>query len=64
MTNKVISLGATERGDWIIQPSVSQNTILVMMFNYTNAAFCMHYLNDEYEANLFIEYIIEKGDYE
>lgn len=64
MTDKPISLGPIEKGDWIIQPSVSKNTILVMMFNYTNAAFCMQYLNNEYEANLFIEYIIEKGDYE
>jgi len=64
MENEIISLGPIEKGDWIIQPSVSKNAILVMMFNYTNAAFCMHYLTNEYEANLFIEYIIEKGDYE
>lgn len=62
MIKGFIPLGPIEKGEWIIQASVYKDTILVMMFNYTNANFYTQYLNDEYEANMFIEYVLEKGE--
>ena len=62
MIKGVISLGAVHKGSWIIQASVYKENILVMMFNFTNAKFYLQYLNNEYEANMFIEYVIEKGE--
>lgn len=62
MIKGFIPLGPVERGEWIIQASVYKSHILVMMFNYTNGNFYTQYLNNEYEANMFIEYVLEKGE--
>lgn len=62
MAKGLISLGPVHKNDWIIQASVFKDHILVMMFNYTNGNFYLQYLNNEYEANMFIEYVLEKGE--
>lgn len=62
MAKELISLGPVHKNDWIIQASVFKDHILVMMFNYTNGNFYLQYLNNEYEANMFIEYVLEKGE--
>lgn len=61
MIKGIASLGPIEKGAWIIQPSAYKGCILVLMLNYTNGNFYLQYLNDEYEANMFIEYVLEKG---
>lgn len=61
MIKSFVSLGAVEKGQWIIQASVYKNHILITMFNYTNANCYTQYLDNEYQANLFIEYVLEKG---
>jgi hypothetical protein len=60
--NKIISLGPIKRKDWFIQASLFKDTILVMMFNEAKFNFYVQYLRNEYEANMFIEYVIEKGE--
>lgn len=55
------SLGAVEKGHWFIQASVYKSHILITMFNYTNGNCYTQYLDNEYQANLFIEYVLEKG---
>lgn len=60
--NKLISLGAIKRDEWTIQASLYKDTILVMMFSEATLNFYLQYLRNEYEANLFIEYVIEKGE--
>jgi hypothetical protein len=63
MSNKrIIILGPIVRDDWLIQASLYNDTILVSMFNEVTFNFYMQYLHNEYEANLFIEYVIEKGE--
>ncbi len=62
MSKKIISLGPILREDWVIQASLCRDTILVCMFNEQTFAYYMQYLNNEYEANMFIEYVIEKGE--
>jgi hypothetical protein len=59
---KFISLGPIERDDWIIQASLYNHRIMVIMFNQINGNYAMQYLNNEYEANIFIEYVLEKGE--
>ena len=61
MAKGIVSLGPVHKGSWIIQASVYKEHILVMMFNFQTATFAMQYLKDEYEANLFVEYVLEKG---
>lgn len=62
MSRKLISLGAVAREEWIVQASLFSNTILVVMYNTQTGYYTMQYLRDEYEANMFIEYVIEKGE--
>lgn len=62
MLKGFIPLGAIERGEWIIQLSVYKHHILILMFNYVNTNFYTQCLSNEYEANLFIEYVLEKGE--
>jgi hypothetical protein len=61
MIKGFVPLGPVEKGQWIIQASVYKDRILVTMFNYTNANCYTQYLSNEYEANMFIEYVLEKG---
>jgi hypothetical protein len=62
-TNKrIVILGPIVRDDWLIQASLYNDTILISMFNEVTFNFYMQYLRNEYEANLFIEYVIEKGE--
>jgi hypothetical protein len=60
--NKVTFLSVVKKDDWLIQASVFKYVILVTMFNEITGKCFIQYLNNEYEANLFIEYVIEKGD--
>jgi hypothetical protein len=62
MAKNLISLGSIQKGEWIIQPSLYKGRVLVMMYNYVNGRFYLQYLNDNYEANIFIEYVLEKGE--
>lgn len=62
MAKNLISLGSIQKGEWIIQPSLYKRRVLVMMYNYVNGRFYLQYLNDNYEANIFIEYVLEKGE--
>lgn len=62
MAKNLISLGSIQKGEWIIQPSLYRGRVLVMMYNYVNGRFYLQYLNDNYEANIFIEYVLEKGE--
>jgi hypothetical protein len=55
------SLGAVEKGQWLIQASVYKSRILITMFNYANGNCYTQYLDNEYHANLFVEYVLEKG---
>lgn len=58
----IVSLGPILRDGWLIQASLYKDTILVCMFNEETLSYYMQYLNNEYEANMFIEYVIEKGE--
>jgi hypothetical protein len=60
--NRIVILGPILRDDWLIQASLYKDTILVSMFNEVTLNFYMQYLHNEYEANMFIEYVIEKGE--
>lgn len=60
-THKLICLDPVLLQDWIIQASMFHNRILVYMFNITTDIFHMQYVRNEYEANMFIEYVIEKN---
>lgn len=62
MSRKLISLGAVERQGWIVQASLFNDVIMVALYNTETGYYIMQYLNDEYEANMFIEYVIEKGE--
>ena len=62
MSKKLLSLGAIQREEWIIQASLLDDTIMVIMFNADTYSYAMQYLKNELEANLFIEYVIEKGE--
>lgn len=57
----LIVLGPVLLHDWIVQASMFRNHIMVYMFNEVNGKFHMQCVRDEYEANLFIEYVIEKN---
>jgi hypothetical protein len=57
----LIVLGPVLLQDWIVQASMFDNHILVYMFNEVNGKFHMQCVNSDYEANLFIEYVIEKN---
>jgi hypothetical protein len=61
MIKGFVPLGPVEKGQWIIQASVYKDRILVIMFNYTNGNCYTQYLDNEYHANMFIEYVLEKG---
>lgn len=57
----LIVLGPVLLHDWIVQASMFQDRILVYMFNEVNHKFHMQYVRSDYEANMFIEYVIEKN---
>lgn len=57
----LIVLGPVLLHDWIVQASMFQDRILVYMFNEVNGKFHMQYVRSDYEANMFIEYVIEKN---
>lgn len=60
--NKIVTLGPIRREDWLIQASLFRDTILITMFNEATYNCYVQYMHNEYEANLFIEYVIEKGE--
>jgi hypothetical protein len=62
MSKKLVSLGAIIRDDWLIQASIYKDTIMICMFNEVTFNFYVQYVHNEYEANMFIEYVIEKGE--
>ncbi len=50
-------------GDWLIKASQMYGRILLSMFNLDSGEYILHSVKDSGEANLLIEYIIEKGGY-
>lgn len=50
-------------GNWLIKPSQMYGRILLSMFNLDSGEYILHSVRDSGEANLLIEYIIEKGGY-
>jgi hypothetical protein len=62
MKKRVLSLGSFEKDNWSINATMYKNTILVYMYNIHSNKFFMQCLNDEHEASLFVEYILEKGE--
>ena len=61
MSKKLITLGPILLHDWIIQASMFKERILIYMFNELTGVFHMQYVRNEIEANIFIEYVIEKN---
>lgn len=61
--NKLISMDCVRVGDWLVKPSQMFGRILVSMFNLDSGEYILHSVKDSIEANLLIEYIIEKGGY-
>lgn len=59
---KFISLDVIEKDDWVIKASSFKNYILLVILNRVTGAFAIQHVDDEYKANLIIEYIIEKGE--
>lgn len=61
--NKLISMECVRVGEWLIKPSQMFGRILVSMFNLETDEYILHCVRDSKEANLLIEYIIEKGGF-
>ena len=59
---KFMSLDVVEKDDWIIEASSYKNYILLVILNKATGSFAIQHTDDEYKANLIIEYIIEKGE--
>lgn len=47
--------------DWLIKTSRLYDRIMVCMFSMTTFECIIHWVKDPMEANLLIEYVIEKG---
>lgn len=55
------SLEAVEFGNWLIKASSADaGGILVIMYNTKTYQACTKYFSDEYQANIFITYAMEK----
>ena len=61
--NKLISMDCVRVGEWLVKPSQMFGRILISMFNLETDEYILHSVRDATEANLLIEYIIEKGGY-
>lgn len=61
--NKLVSMDCVQVGNWLIKPSQMYGRILLSMFNLDSGEYILHSVRDSGEANLLIEYIIEKGGY-
>jgi len=61
--SKLVSMDCVQVGDWLIKPSQMYGRILLSMFNLDSGEYILHSVKDSGEANLLIEYIIEKGGY-
>lgn len=59
--NKLVSMDCVQVGDWLIKPSQMYERILLSMFNLDSGEYILHSVKDSGEANLLIEYIIQKG---
>ena len=60
---KLITMDCVQVGEWLIKPSQMFNNIMVTMFNMETGEFVLQYVKDTMQANLLIEYIIEKGGF-
>lgn len=61
--NKLITMDCVRVGDWLVKPSQMFGRILVSMYNLHTNEYILHSVKDSLEANLLIEYIVEKGGY-
>lgn len=61
--NKLISMDCVRVGEWLVKPSQMHERILISMFNLETEEYILHCVRDTREANLLIEYIIEKGGF-
>lgn len=48
-------------GDWLIKASQQYDRIMIAMYNQYTHYFLIQWVKDPYEANLLIEYVMEKG---
>lgn len=60
---KLISMECVQVGEWLVKPSQMFGRILISMFNLETDEYILHCVKDTTEANLLIEYIIQKGGY-
>lgn len=55
----MVSMGTTQLGNWKIKLSVLNDKILCVMYNELTVDCDVRYFRDEYEANLYITYVIQ-----
>ena len=60
---KLISMDCVRVGEWLVKPSQMHGRILISMFNLDTGEYILHSVKDALQANLLIEYIIEKGGF-
>jgi hypothetical protein len=62
MSRKLLSIETIEKDDWLIKISKYKDYILLVVVNVLDGTCIIQHTDDEYKANLIIEYIIEKGE--
>jgi hypothetical protein len=55
---KLVSFGPIKRGDWVVKVSYALDHVLVIAYHLTNYSCEVRSFVNEYEAVMFVEYLI------